>query len=249
MTTKLVQVGSAVLATMAIGGAAMTVGVTTAGAAGIIGGLPTGSVGQTPWLVDEAMDQLRPCGPSYPYPDRGPCYSNGFWNSGLLGDYEGTYYGPDEVEPGAEAEFTAQVVADIAAYAVPNPETDVDVTSVTYQPPEGFEFVGVIVRGALAGDRNNYVELPSTVGMDPDSGRITVSAPAGGWAMIPYLDGGSRWESTGVILDFTLRAPEGRTPGRTGGFTFTGTSVPASNGVVATGTTRVWPELAEGTGS
>ncbi|EME15655.1 hypothetical protein G419_24264 [Rhodococcus triatomae BKS 15-14] len=250
MTRKPVRVGGAVLAALTIGGAGTTIGVATAGAEAVVFGSSTGSVdGGTPWRLDEFLsDHLRGCRHESFYVDSGPCYDNGFSTSGTLGDYKGTYDGPDEVEPGAEVEFIASVRADMAAYDVTNPDTDVDVTSVAYQPPEGFEFMGVVVRGRLAGDPRNPVELPSTVSVNPDSGRITVSAPAGGWAMNPFMLPLSQWTSTNVTLQFTFRAPEGETPGRTSGFTFTGTSVPTSSGLVAAGTTRVWPEAAEGTG-
>jgi hypothetical protein len=37
---------------------------------------------------------------------------------------------------GAEAVFQANVIPRTAAFDIPNPDTDVDVTSVTHQPPD-----------------------------------------------------------------------------------------------------------------
>ena len=140
-------------------------------------------------------------------------------------------------------------MASEGAFDVPDPEHDVDVTSVTFQPPKGFEFLGVEVKEQWGNQDSPKpsVTLDSTVVVDPGTGEITVTAPDGGWRIAP---GGFRGEfySSEVYLSFTLRAPDDRMPGSTSGVTFTGTSVPASDGWVATGTTRVWPE-SDGAGS
>lgn len=245
------RLGSAVLAVLAIGGAATAVSTPIAGAEAILFGSSTGSVeGQTPWLLDEALDQLRYCQHQWGYPDRGPCYTNGFWDRGTLGDYSAVYYGPEEAAPGAEVVFTAVVVAEDHAFSVPNSEEDVDVTTVTYLPPKGFEFVGVRVTGHTPSETPSLPpepDLERSVSVDPGSGEITVTAPNGGWVLQPGRNG-DKFEGGSVALRFTLRAPDQRVSGSSSGFEFTGTSVPSSDGWVASGTTRVWPD-AEGTGS
>ncbi|AQA20491.1 hypothetical protein BTZ20_5790 [Rhodococcus sp. MTM3W5.2] len=83
------------------------------------------------------------------------------------------------------------------------------------------------------------MELDSTAVVDPVTGDVTVTAPAGGWAiptaatdagsLTGYLSVGLRYKVVKSYLDGTT------------GVTFTGTGVPASEGWVATGFTKVTP--------
>ncbi|MFD4423393.1 hypothetical protein ACFWO5_00985 [Rhodococcus sp. NPDC058481] len=207
------------------------------------------AAGQT-WWADEIWQNLvRPCNDHSPqFPDLGPCYRNGFADSGMLGNYKGAYFGVKEVDPGADATFTAVVVAQEAAFQVAAPEVNVDVTSVTHLPPEGFEFVGVKVTGYTPTETppGPLVDLPSTVAVDPVTGKVTVTAPEGGWALQPGRNGG-KFEGGSVSLVFEYKAPDKALDGANG-FTFTGTGVPASDGWVASGNTRVLP-AGGGTGS
>ncbi len=82
--------------------------------------------------------------------------------------------------------------------------------------------------------------------VDPGTGDVTVTAPEGGWALMPGQNGG-RLEGGSVTVEFVYQAPD-LAVGSTGGMTFTGTGVPASQDWVATGATRVMPGFM-GTGS
>lgn len=234
----LVRAGGAVLAALSIVAGGVVAG--TGAATGAVMGI--GSTDQGPWWADEILQNLiRPCEPSLPweYGDRG-CYDNGFRDEGMLGNYRGVYYGPQEVAPGATVTFTAVVVAQEAAFDVTASGESVDITSVTQHLPKGFEFVGVKVTGYTPTETpGQTVNLESTVAVDPDGGDVTVTAPAGGWALNPGSNGG-KFEGGSVSLDFTYKAPEGFVADSTG-FTFTGTHVPASDGWVAEATTRVVP--------
>lgn len=228
MVRHLVRKGGAVLAALTVvAGGAMTGMGTAAG--------QTGS-------ADEIWRNLvRPCYPTDDgfFPDRGPCYRNTYSDTGMLGNYKGVYFGVKTVEPGADVTFDAVVVAQEAAFDVPAPELNVDVTSVTHHPPKGFEFVGVKVTGStpVPLPPGPYVNLDSTVAVDPATGDVTVSAPAGGWALQPGRNG-EMFAGGAVSLVFTYKAPDKDVDGDTG-FTFTGTGVPASKGWVAKGNTRV----------
>jgi hypothetical protein len=232
MAGHLVHTGGAVLAalTIAAGGA--------------------GTAGATPWVVDELWQGVAPsCSIiSGQVADWVPCYRSGFNNSGFLGDYKGNLQGPREAAPGAEVVFYAQVFAQEPAYDVASPEANVDVTSITFHAPKGFDFVDVKVGGYISVPFGQGVSraLDGTVAVDPATGDVTVTAPAGGWALIPGQNGG-KFEGGNVTARFTYKAPE-TDVGGTVGMTFTGTSVPASDGWVASDSTRVMPGFL-GTGS
>ncbi|MGW6375368.1 hypothetical protein ACWFRB_04780 [Rhodococcus sp. NPDC055112] len=230
MVGHLVRKGGAVLAVLTVVAGGAVVGMGTA-------------VGQTGSADEIWRNLVRPCYPTGDafFPDRGPCYRNTFSDSGMLGNYKGAYFGVKTVEPGVDVSFDAVVVAQEAAFDVPAPEVNVDVASVTHHPPKGFEFVGVKVTGhtpvpILPGPG---VDLASTVVVDPVTGDVTVSAPAGGWALQPGRNG-EQFAGGAVSLVFHYKAPDQDVDGDNG-FTFTGTGVPASNGWVATGNTRVVP--------
>lgn len=229
MVGHLVRKGGAVLAALTV----------VAGGAMVGTGAAAGQTGS----ADEMWRNLvRPCHDSDPwFPDRGPCYRNTFSESGMLGNYQGSYSGVKTVDPGADVTFTAAVTAREAAFDVPVPEVNVDVTSVTHHPPRGFEFVGVKATGysPAPGSEGYGVSLDSTVVVDPVTGDVTVSAPDGGWALEPGWIA-STFRSGMVSLVFDYKAPDKDVDGDNG-FTFTGTGVPASKGWVAKGNTRVVP--------
>ncbi|TQF74754.1 hypothetical protein FK531_01270 [Rhodococcus spelaei] len=230
MVGKLVRAGGSVLAALTIVAGGAVVGMGTAGA-------QTGS-------ADEVWRNLvSPCYDSDPFfPDQRPCYRNNFSDSGMLGNYKGAYFGAKTVDQGAHATFTAVVVAQEAAFQVAAPEVNVDVTSVTHRAPKGFEFVAVKVTGITPAPQplgGQAVALDSTAVVDPVTGDVTVTAPAGGWALLPGRDG-RQFAGGSVSLVFDYKAPD-KDLGGDNGFTFTGTGVPASNGWVAQGNTRVVP--------
>lgn len=215
----------------------------------IVGGGAGTAVADTWWADEIWQNLLRPCVDYSPqFPDRGPCYRNGFSDSGTLGHYGVRYYGLEEVDPGAETVFTAVVGAQEVAFDVADPEVNVDVASVTHHPPKGFEFIGVRVSGYTPTPAPTFPvgELDSTIEVDVATGDVTATAPAGGWALLPGRNGDG-FASGAVRVDFIYRAPD-YAPGSASGVTFTGTGVPASDGWVATGVTRVMPGFL-GTGS
>lgn len=233
MVGHLVCKGGAVLAALTI---------VTGGAVAGAGGAGAVSTGSAAGQLDEMWQNLlRPCHDYSPqFPDLGPCYRAGFSDNGTLGNYLGAYSGVKEVDPGAKALFTASVVAKEAAFQVPSPEVDVDVTSVTHHAPKGFQFVGVKVTGGTPTPTPPWpiVDLASTTTVDPVTGDVTVTAPDGGWALQPGRNGG--FAGGYVSLVFEYKAPDVALDG-TNGFTFTGTGVPASEDWVASGNTRVMP--------
>jgi hypothetical protein len=243
--------GSVLMAVTVVSGG-VALGSGTAAGEAIVFGSSTGSAGPTPSWLDEALDGLRPCrGREYPTspPDAGPCYRNSDRTQVSHGECLATYFAPDEAEPGVEVEFGAQIKATESAFDVPDPENDVDVTSVTLHPPKGFEFVGLrLVAGStpLSSGGFHTVTFDSTVEVDPTTGAITVSAPDGGWPIWPGRDS-NRFDGGSVYLGFTFRAPE-RAEGSSHGFTFTGTNVPDSRGLVVERNIRVQPDT-EGAGS
>ncbi|MFI6430062.1 hypothetical protein [Rhodococcus oryzae] len=234
MIGQLVRRGGAVLAALTI---------VTGGAVAGAGGAGAVSTGSAAGQLDEMWQNLlRPChDTSAQFPDPGPCYRNGFSDVGMLGNYKGAYSGVKEVDPGANATFAAVVVAQEAAFQVAAPEVNVDVTSVTHHAPKGFEFVRVTVTGETPTPTPPWpvVDLDSTATVDPATGDVTVTAPDGGWALQPGRNG-NMFAGGAVRLVFEYKAPDVALDG-TNGFTFTGTGVPASDGWVASGNTRVLP--------
>jgi hypothetical protein len=51
------------------------------------------------------------------------------------------------------------------------------------------------------------VELPATVSMDPDGGKVTITAPEGGWEKIQAVIPQVGQVNSYLDLRFTLRAP------------------------------------------
>ncbi|WP_027502710.1 hypothetical protein [Rhodococcus sp. UNC363MFTsu5.1] len=237
MDGKLVRRGGAALAALAIltGGALAGAGGASASS--------TGSADGQSWLPDEILQNLLPVCEDYSpqFPDQRPCYRNSFSDSGTLGNYPGWYGGVKEVDAGAKATFRAVVGATEAAFQVADPEANVDVRSVTHHAPKGFTFVGVKVLGQTPQPISPWpiVTFDATTVVDPATGDVTVTAPEGGWPIRPGWNGG-RFATGTVTLAFEYTAPDEALDGACG-FTFTGTGVPASQGWVATGNTRVLP--------
>ena len=248
--------GGSVLAALTVVAGGVVLGSGTAAGEAIIFGSSTGSAGPVPSWLDEALDGLRPCETKYSpppnqyaIPDRGPCYIDEHTTKATHGNYAVEYMAPNEAEPGAEVTFRARIEALEAAFDVADPEHNVDVTSVTLRAPEGFEFLGATVVGRTpwATSPNPItVDFDSTSVVDPATGDVTVTAPEGGWPIWPGMDA-HRFEGGKVDLIFTFRAPE-RAEGSTHGFTFTGTTVPESRGLVVARNIRVMPDAA-GAGS
>lgn len=249
---RAMRVGGSMLAAVTVVAGGVAFGSGTAAGDVTVFGSSTGSVGSTPWWLDEALDGLRPCegrpSPAAP-PDMGPCYQDRDAVA-TLGNYRATYSAASDVDPGSEVRFYGDIQVEEAAYNVANPEKDVNVTSVVQRPPKGFEFIGVEVRRLTpVKNFNDYrVEaLESTVAVDPVTSEVTVTAPEGGWSILPGEAFHGGFESGRLGMVFTFRAPE-RVEGSVHGFRFTGTTVPKSDGLVVTRTTRVMPDVA-GTGS
>ncbi|WP_137875178.1 hypothetical protein [Rhodococcus sp. Q] len=248
---RVARVGGAAFTALTVVAGGVVLGSGTAAGDAIIFGSSTGSAGSTPSWLDEALDGLRPCRTKQSptdAPDPGPCYLDGNQVQATHGDYLATYNAASEVAPGAEVSFGAVIKAKEAAFDVADPEHTVDVTSVTLQPPQGFEFVRVNVTGYTPWSNQDglVVQLDSTVVVDPETGSITVNAPDGGWPMWPGMDA-NRFDGGSVRVGFTFKAPE-QAKDSVHGFTFTGTNVPDSRGLVVSKHIRVSAD-GEGTGS
>ncbi|WP_139191097.1 hypothetical protein [Rhodococcus tukisamuensis] len=100
------------------------------------------------------------------------------------------------------------------------------VTSVTHQPPKGFEFVGAEYSNL------KVAPLSWTVTSDPATGAVTLTAPPGGWAMDQYINFRFKYKAGDA-----LRGADGDH-----GATFTGTGVSPTGDWLVTGNTRVQPD-------
>ncbi|MFG1785847.1 hypothetical protein ACGFIU_25725 [Rhodococcus oryzae] len=150
------------------------------------------------------------------------------------------YEGPVEAVVGQEVTFTAEFGA---RYLGPGPIPDVAVATVTHRAPEGFEFTRAEVTSYdWTPGRYPITVLDSSAAVDPVTGNVTVTAPAGGWAVpeivINNAPDPTRYVSGTVFVKLRYTATE---PVRDGasGLTFTGTDVPASEGWVTKGITQV----------
>ncbi|TQF74753.1 hypothetical protein FK531_01265 [Rhodococcus spelaei] len=217
MAGKLVRAGGSVLAALTIVAVGATVGVGTAAA------VSTGSAG----LGSAAF----PCD---------GCNDGGFDDFQRRGDILVRYQGPGEAVVGQEVAFTAAFEA--RGYASVDRLPDLAVATVTHHAPKGFTFTGAEVT-AYDPDSGGYpvTALDSSVVVDPASGDVTVAAPAGGWAIPEFVSsnqGTTYYGSGNVIVKLSYKAIESVGDGASG-LTYTGTGVPASDGWVAKGTTRV----------
>ncbi|MGW6375370.1 hypothetical protein ACWFRB_04790 [Rhodococcus sp. NPDC055112] len=160
-----------------------------------------------------------------------------FTESATAGDISLGYKGPATAEVDSEVTFKSVFTA---RDAMPGKA----VTSVTHHAPRGFEFVGAEVSSRHQGvwpptEPDLTTELDSTVVVDPATGNGTVTAPAGGW-VIPTR--ATDTVSGYVIVELRYKVIKSYLDG-TSGITFTGTDVPASEGWLATGATRVTPGI------
>ncbi|SEM16052.1 hypothetical protein [Rhodococcus maanshanensis] len=188
---------------------AVVVGGATMGA-GVAGGAPGGGFGSSCSGLYEEL-----CGEAF--------LDHGAKGNILLG-----YQGPAKAEVGSEVTYYPSFTA---RDGIPG----LAVMSVTHHAPRGFEFVGAEVtsRPRFAAD----AKLDSTAVVDPVTGDVTVTAPAGGWAIpTSATDAGSL--SGSLFVGLRYKVVESYLAGTTG-VTFTGTDVPASEGWLATGATRV----------
>jgi hypothetical protein len=165
------------------------------------------------------------------------CYDSWFEDVKKVGDILLGYRGPKAVALGQETSFVAVFNAGDGSYQDSIP--DVAIASVTHHPPKGFEFMGVDVSTAT---------LDSTAVVDPVTGDLTVTAPAGGWAVPKHQASNGHWDSGYVEVVFTYKVTKLVLDG-TSGLRFTGTDVPASDGWMVTGTTKVTPVDLGGFGS
>ncbi|MFE3290676.1 hypothetical protein [Rhodococcus sp. NPDC059234] len=210
MVGQRVRKGGAVLAALAIVAAGAVTGVGSAGAAGM------GSSGAA-------------CA---------TCTQDSFRDYQYRGDILVDYRGPGSVVVGQQVAFTAEFVA---RHFGPGPMPDVKVATVTHRAPEGFEFTGAEVT-AYDWTPGKYPMTPldASVTVDPVTGYLTLTAPEGGWAIPGIADatepGTTRTGS--VIVKLRYSATKSVSDG-VSNLTFTGTDVPASDGWVTTGTTRV----------
>ncbi|MET4610685.1 hypothetical protein ABIC28_001663 [Rhodococcus sp. PvR044] len=158
------------------------------------------------------------------------CNGEAFIDQGARGNILLAYQGPAKAKVGSEVLYFPGLEARDGTPGL-------TVTSFTHHVPRGLEFVGAEVISyspILPG-----AELDSTAMVDPVTGDVTVTAPAGGW-VIPtaVTDTGSR---TGFLrVNLRYKVVKSYLDGNTG-VTFTGTGAPASEGWVATGFTTVTP--------
>lgn len=212
------------LAALAIVAGGATVGVGGAGA------VSTGSTG------------VRPC--DRYSPGDIACDRDTFWAAEQrVGDFRMSFSGTDELVVGQNAWLSATFRVGDAGPQASLP--DAAVASVTFHAPKGFEFVGVSLYSYTP---NFYPEAPiytspdSTAVVDHVTGDVTVTAPAGGWAVATRENGAGFIVSGQVTVRASYKATELVADGTSGvTFTGTGTGVPASEGWMATGTTRVIP--------
>jgi hypothetical protein len=211
MVGSLVRKGGSVLAALAVVAGGAVTGVGTAGAAGS-GSLEQGSV---------ALGSSAP--PCY-FEDPMPGCDDGLFNDeATVGNISLVYTGTSRaVALGQETGFRARLSG-----------RDVAITSVTHHVPRGFEFTGAHV-WSWAYPLGDAIEttLDSTAVVDPVTGDVTITAPAGGWIAADGRFTGSVF----VSLDYKVTA---LSPDGASGLRFTGTGVPASEGWMATGTTKV----------
>lgn len=219
MVGSLVRKGGSVLAALAVVAGGALAGAGSAGSVALGSSAP-------------------PCSPEDSMPG---CYHSNFEDVKKVGDIRLGYSGPKEAVLGSEVAFEPTLYAGDYGYHPSVP--DVAIKSVTHHAPKGFEFTGATVyaytpAGWPVGSTVTY--LDKTVVVDPVTGDVTVTAPAGGWA-VPVGDfGTSGFNSGWVNVVLTYKVTELVSDG-TSGATFTGTGVPASEGWVATGTTKVTP--------
>ncbi|MET4610687.1 hypothetical protein ABIC28_001665 [Rhodococcus sp. PvR044] len=238
MVGSLVRKGGSVLAALTVVASGITMGVGTA-------------AGQS-WWEDEVLQNLLPPCTIESMPSGGPCYERAFTDEGMAGDLHMSYAGPKDVKSGDVVSFYASSSAGEGGYqpAVP----DVEVSSVTHHPPRGFEFMDATVFARKPGwypEGSTHWALDSTVAVDPVTGNVTVTPPAGGWAVPKSREYHPNPDTTlflsgDVTVQMRYRA-SGYGLDNPSGVTVTGTGVPASEGWLATGNTRVTPM--GGTGS
>ncbi|MFC9786828.1 hypothetical protein [Rhodococcus sp. NPDC127528] len=233
MAGRLVRAGGMVLAALTIAAGGAVTGVGTAGAAGS-GSLEGGSAAlgssAPPCSVDDSMLGCDD-GKFHTFDKR-------------VGNFRMSFSGSDEVAIGHNTVLTANFfLGDSRGGQVSLPDGAVE--SVTFHPPKGFEFQSVKVRSYTP---NFYPEDPistnpdSTAVVDPVTGDVTVTAPTGGWAITKRVSSEGFVYSGQLSVDVGFKATQTVDDG-TNGVTFTGTDVPASEGWLQTGTTRVVPDL------
>lgn len=229
MGGHLVRAGGAVLAALTIVAGGATVGVGGAGA------VSTGSTG---------VPQCDPYGGA----QMGPCDDDAFQTAEQrVGDFRMSFYGSDELVVGQNAWLLLRVGNAGPRASLP----DATVTSVTFHTPKGFEFAGVSVTSYTPKshlEESIYTTLDSTAVVDHVTGDVTVTAPAGGWAVPTRENGAGGIVSGEVAVSASFKATELVADG-TSGVTFTGAGVPESEGWMATGTTQVIPVDLSGFGS
>ncbi|SDC49616.1 hypothetical protein SAMN05444580_10140 [Rhodococcus tukisamuensis] len=221
--------GASILAAVAVAAGGLAVGAGTANA--------TGSSGPG--------SSAPPCAPEGA---QLACDDGQFYEVEKAGNIRLAYHGPDEAVLGQEIAFTSEFEAGDSDYQDVQPE--VAIASVTHHAPRGFEFTGATVTAAkyeLYPATSVFTPLEATVVVDPVTGDVTVTAPAGGWAA-PKTETNNGILTGTVVVKLAYKATELVSDG-TSGVTFTGTDVPASEGWMAAGTTKVVPVDLGGFGS
>ncbi|TQF74756.1 hypothetical protein FK531_01280 [Rhodococcus spelaei] len=211
MAGRLVRAGGSMLAAPTIAAGGAVTGVGTAGAAGS-GSADGGSVA--------LGSSAHPCTGEDTMPG---CDDGQFKEVATVGHIQLEYIGSSKpVVLGQETGFLTRFDG-----------RDAVITSVTHHPPRGFEFTSAKdwSWSYPAGD-GVVTYLDSTAVVDPVTGDVTVTAPAGGWTAAPGRYSGSVFVSLGYRA--TAFGQDGAS-----GLRFTGTDVPASEGWMVTGTTKV----------
>ncbi|SEM16081.1 hypothetical protein [Rhodococcus maanshanensis] len=184
-------------------------------------------------------------------PDPMPC-DNGTFHSSNRGELGAVFSGPHSLKRGENVQLDAQFFA----FAMPNgglhpSRPDKVVTSATIKNPDGFVFAGGDVTAythdeAGAVDSGSVTALDATFTVDPVTGDVTATPPAGGWDIPSVERAGGGFSSGMVHVKVNYQATELVRDGEAA-VGFIGTGVPVTEWLPSP-TIDVMPELG-GSGS
>ncbi|WP_152447836.1 hypothetical protein [Rhodococcus triatomae] len=161
-----------------------------------------------------------------------PGYTTQYGYGTTRGDVSIIYHGPSSASLGQDVTF----VAELGGRPDDGPTPGNVISSVIHRAPAGFEFTGA--------DVSSYEETPgvypikfleSSASVDPETGDVTVSAPAEGWTVPPKTgDGVATVNRVFVKIHYHVSKPVTEEFARSY-VSFTGPDVPASDEWMETG--------------
>ncbi|MGW0040824.1 hypothetical protein [Rhodococcus sp. NPDC003348] len=227
MVGRIVRAGGAVLAALAIVAGGALAGVGSAGAQSSEEGFQ-GSVGDL--LFDFTVIGFPPCPPISQ--DNMPCDDGRFSSRAVVGDIGVGFKGTRELDRGDTAQMETTFWVEPPIF---DQQPNLQIASTTVRTPRGFVFTGGEVKAGLA------QMLDATFAVDPATGDVTATAPAGGWAIPSYQNSDGRFRTGSVTVVLNYEATEYVSQGEAA-VRFSGTGTPESDWVL-TGKTQVVPEL------